>query len=232
MLSLQLPPMVKLVVKMSLSIAEARNEVLQEAEGDWVWFIDDDHTFAPDLMMRLLQRNVDIVQPLVLTRYAPFAAVHMTKSPTPIAGKPYGRFALTPEDKGGLKEASVVGCAGMLVRRRVWESLDYPYFVNGYAADSIAEDVLFCERAREAGFKAYVDLDNHMGHLNIGEVWPERRDDGTWCTRLVFGQQEIELPTAAPKFRVNHETGEVTPYDGRMDEGESGREPSTDAESL
>jgi len=38
-----------------------------------VFFMDDDHTFAPDLLLNLLARNVPVIQPLVLSRYGPFA---------------------------------------------------------------------------------------------------------------------------------------------------------------
>lgn len=204
-----MPPETKLIVKMSLSIAEARNEVLKEATGDWVWFMDDDHTFEPLLLRKLLSRNVDIIQPLVLTRYAPFAPVIM--GPPTGEGAKHWRYALTSAESTGIKEVHVVGCAGMLIRRRVWEAMEYPYFENShYAKDSISEDVGFCLKARELGFKVWVDLDNRLGHLNVGEVWPERDPDtGEWYTRLIFGQETIKLPAAKPKKRIIHETGEI-----------------------
>lgn len=212
MLNVHLPPMTKLITKMSLSIAEARNEILREAEGEWVWFMDDDHTFEPGLLRGLMARNVDIIQPLVLTRYGPFSPVMM--GPPSGDGIKHWRYALSPDDTTGLKSVHIAGCAGMLIRRRVWEAMEYPYFTNGPHVDSIAEDVRFCQRARELGFGIYVDLDNRMGHLNIGEVWPERNEDtGEWTTKLVFGQEIVQLPAAQPKLRRNNETGEVTPYD-------------------
>ena len=47
--------------------------------GDWVWFIDDDHTFEPDVLLRLLAHNKEIIAPLVPMRYPPFDFVMYSK---------------------------------------------------------------------------------------------------------------------------------------------------------
>ena len=208
MLSAAVPPRVKVIVKMSLNIAEARNEILRDAEGAWVWFIDDDHTFPPDLLQNLLAREVDIVQPLVLGRYGPFGPVAMGAQ-TP-DGKQHYRFALKADDPYGLRPVDIVGCGGMLVRRHVWEAMEPPYFAAGtLAADVVSEDISFCRRAKAMGFGVYVDMDHPMGHLNIGEVWPERLPDGSWRTKLIFGNETIYIPAAPPRMRVDPDTGEV-----------------------
>jgi hypothetical protein len=226
MLAAAMPPRTKLIVKMSLNIAEARNEILREADGEWVWFMDDDHTFAPDLLRNLLARDVDIIQPLVLTRYAPFAPVMM--GPETPDGKNNYRLALTPQLATGLEEVEIVGCAGMLIKRRVWEALRYPYFTSGsLAPDVLSEDFAFCRAARAAGFRVFTDLDNRMGHLNVGEVWPERLPDGTWGTKLIFGNEAILLPAAAPKMTLDVKTGALTHVDGRRERlrGEAAQAP-------
>ena len=74
--------------------------------------------------------------------------------------------------------------------------------------DVVSEDIAFCQRALAAGFQPFVDLDTPMGHLNAGEVWPERDADGKWSTRIVFGNATITVPKAAATARVDVETGE------------------------
>lgn len=206
MMDLHLPPGVRLITKFSLNIAQARNEILRDAHGEWVWFMDDDHTFAPDTLKRLLARGVDLIQPLVLTRYAPFSPVYMGPKDPKSSG--HWRYALE-DGETGLKPVHIIGCGGMLVRRRVWETLSPPWFTNsGTDVDVVSEDIAFCNRAREAGFQPYVDLETPMGHINVGEVWPDRLPDGKWATRIAFGNASITVGKAKGLHKVDAETGE------------------------
>lgn len=50
----------------------------------------------------------------------------------------------------------------MLIKKGVFESMDYPWFrpINqkiGKCVDFCMEDVAFCLRAKEKGFKVYID---------------------------------------------------------------------------
>lgn len=200
--ALEKPPGIKLISKMSLKIPEARDEIISEAEGDWVWFIDDDHTFKPDLLLNLLKRDVSIVQPLVLSRMAPFTPVMM--GPPTEDGTMQYRFGLTDGlDKTGLKSCGAVGAAGMLIRRHVWEKVGFPYFSPRPEDKTfLSEDIAFCRRAKAAGFGVFTDLSNHMGHLNVGEVWPQQNPDGTWATKIIFGDGSITIPKAGATMKL------------------------------
>lgn len=193
---LQLPRNVKLIAKMSLNIADARDEVLTEAEGDWVWFIDDDHTFHPNLLVNLLARNVDVVQPLVLGRVAPFAPVMM--GPETEDKTAQFRLGLMDGEKPRLKEVGAVGAAGMLVRRHVWEDVGFPCFARRPDDTvSLSEDITFSRRATAKGHQIFVDMENMMGHLNVGEVWPFFDPvTGIWSTRLHFAGKDVLIPKA------------------------------------
>lgn len=199
---LRLPGQTEVAIKIGVDIARLRNQVLAEARGDWVWFIDDDHTFGPDLLNNLLARNVDVVQPLVLKRYAPFGPVMM--GPKREEDEAHWQYALTTRETGGLKKVHIVGAAGMLIRRPVWEAIPQPWFEAGLLEkDALSEDMSFCRKVNAAGFQVWCDLDNHMGHLNVGEVWPKRNPGKEWTTLLKFGGQVFEFPTAQPKFTVD-----------------------------
>jgi hypothetical protein len=219
-LSLQPPGHAKLLVKFTVNIPEGRNEIIREAEGEWVWFIDDDHTFDSGLLTRLLAREVDVVQPLVLSRYAPFGPVVM--GPRTPDGNKHWRFALTPRERGGLKEVFVAGAAGMLLRRRVWEAIPPPWFTAGELnPEIIGEDVTFSRRVTGAGFRIYCDLDNRMGHLNVGEVWPVwNEESGEWETEVRFGMGAFRIPAAAPSYYLGEDGKTVYNIDGTLFEGE------------
>lgn len=197
-MALQMPP-VKIIVKLGVDIAKMRNEIIRDMEGDWVFFMDDDHTFAPDLLQKLLARNVDVIQPLCLKRYAPFGPVHMgLQVPDSEA---HWQFALTKDDPKTIKPVTIVGAAGMLVKKKVLKAVGDPWFEIGkIEKDGLGEDIAFCRKVNAKGFQIYTDLENIMGHINIGVVTPTRDPDGTWWTEVEFGNQKIKMPTAEAKF--------------------------------
>jgi len=61
-----------------------------------------------------------------------------------------------------------IGTGGMLIRSEVFRELEYPWFEHGRAS----EDLIFCDRAREAGFPIYCDLGSRIGHLTVAAIWP------------------------------------------------------------
>lgn len=162
----------------------ARNTLAQMTidEGyEYLWFMDDDHAFAPDLLKRLLAHDVALINPLCLARLAPFPLVTYSKKvdggarylPIPLAGMP----------AEGLVTLEAGGCAGMLIRRDVLEAIPAPWFE--YTDRS--EDIVFCEKAKAAGFTLYADLACRLGHITTTVVYPDVNEDGTWMTRLKIG---------------------------------------------
>lgn len=171
-------------------IAGNRNAVcagLEEGE-EWVWFVDDDHTFPPDILYRLLDRNVDIVAPICLRRQKPFLPV--------ACGLDGEHLNLAEYGQDDLVEVEHTGSSGMLVRRRVIEALPEPWFELG---NGISEDVNFCRAAVAAGFKIHVDLSVWLSHLTIAAVrafWHEH--EGRWLTGFDVAdgaQLSVELGT-------------------------------------
>lgn len=167
-------------IKWSLGsdISESRNQLAEEITGDWLWFVDDDHGFAPDVLHRLLDRDVDIVAPICLRRQSPFLPV-----PTGLDGN---FLDLQKHEPDELVQVLYSGTSGMLIRRRVFEALEQPYFELGEREGSgnrVSEDVNFCRKAAEAGFQIHVDLSARFGHMTVATIWPEWDEDkGCWGT--------------------------------------------------
>ena len=166
----------------------ARNDLVRQAieeEHDWLWFMDDDHAFPPNLLERLIAHELPLVMPICLQRVFPFAPVsyvdHDGERYVPINPNEYD---------GGLVEIKAGGCAGMLIRREVLLAVEEPWFE--YADRS--EDIIFCEKARDAGFPLHVDLDAKLGHITTAVVWPAV-NDGEWQTGFTIGH---ELNLVAP----------------------------------
>lgn len=177
-----------------VGIAFNRNLIVQQAHGDWIWFVDDDHTFPPDTLMRLLSGNVDIISPLCLSRKPPFRAYAYRVNPDTgrYDGVPYTTLPST-----GIHAYDAVGSGALLVRRRVFEALQYPWFEEGKTSpDALGEDLYFCSKAREAGFSIWLDVDTRIGHMTPIEVWPAQAEDGRWCVDLEV-HQGVRIRTEA-----------------------------------
>jgi len=65
--------------------------------------------------------------------------------------------------------------------------------VGELTGETLSEDIGFCQRARQAGFQCYVDLDVPIGHLaavTITPIW----DTGRWRVGLRVGNLEVLVP--------------------------------------
>lgn len=155
------------------------------AGAEWVWILGDDHEWEPDALMRLLERKVDIIVPLVMRRQPPFIPV-IFKEPyvdTPAGQFPPFHWSELPAH--GLQEVYTAGSAGMLIRRNVLEKMSDPWFEMGKLGTEFNnEDVYFCHKAREAGFKIYADMDVQLDHWTPVSLRPVRTKQGQWAVAI------------------------------------------------
>lgn len=168
---------VDVVSNMNMMVAAAAT-----AHSEWLWILGDDHVFDPDTLMRLLAHDVDVVVPLCLKRSPPYDPVVYTHQNE--IGEYVGAHDL-PEH--GLHKIHAAGTAGMLVRRRVFEAIDWPPFAT--EGGGLNEDLTFCKRVREAGFDIHVDVDVPIGHISQISVWP-LFEEGEWKIGLNLGNGE------------------------------------------
>lgn len=123
-----------------------------------ILFIDDDMTFAPDMLQHMISRNLPVV-----------AANCVTKSDTPrYTALNEQRKPISSKDKTGVEEVYRVGMGVMLIELAAIEHIQPPHFEvlwdkTGY----ISEDLYFCDKLRNAGIKIYIDHDvsQHIGHI-------------------------------------------------------------------
>jgi len=160
-----------------------RNAVIEFAlkheDVQWVQLYDDDHVFAPDTLLRLLDTGADLVVPFYVQRQPPFNPCVYREE---VASGGYLIFShVDLEGKDGLLPIVSAGAGGILIRRKVLEALKSPYFER---QGLIGEDHYFFKKAREAGFQPYCALDVPLGHSTVVEVWPYRNERGEWCTKV------------------------------------------------
>lgn len=198
LMHLAAPPSTKMVWVKGVDVVGNMNTMCREMEGEWLWIMGDDHLFQPDILTRLLTRDVDVVVPLCLKHSPPYDPViysHQNEK---------GEYVAVTTDlpHGGLHEIHACGSAGMLVKRHVLDAIGDPYFeVQG----GLNEDLEFCRKIREAGFRIFVDTDITLGHISIISAWPKWEDD-EWRIELQLGNGN---PFILRRF-LKDDTGEAS----------------------
>jgi hypothetical protein len=181
---LSVPAGSKLYTGIGYDVSYNRNAVIEYAlkqpEIEWVQIWDDDHIFSPDTLLKLLDRNVDVIVPFYVQRQPPFRPC-IYKSEHEMGGFLIYN-PLDIEGKTGLLPIASAGAGGVLIRRRVLEKIPGPVFER---QGLIGEDHMFFKKCRMQGFQPYCDLDVAIGHSTTVEVWPHHdMEKGRWGTRV------------------------------------------------
>jgi hypothetical protein len=179
------------------SIEANRNLALSKMKDHcrWVFTLDDDHSFEPDILMRLLQRmgqnkDVDILQAFCTTRKPPYSPWAYKESPNQSGdGIEYISATWDEVPTEGISEWDAVGTGGMLIRRKVIDAVKFPWFEVGKTfKDAYGEDLYFCYKARRLGFRIWIDSDNMTSHMTgaVG-LRPMKDEDGRWAIAADMG---------------------------------------------
>ena len=162
-------------------IYTSRNKLAQRAiemEADYVLWLDSDMVFPPDMMIRMLDRmqkeNIDILTGLYFRRVSPYSPVLFDrmdfKGPICNWSEFHGELPKEPFEVGGCG----FGCVMMKTD---------PFFdVQAKHGNMFApignngEDIAFCWRARDCGYKIYCDpsiVCGHIGHIVVDNQFYE-----------------------------------------------------------
>lgn len=166
----------------SRSLNDAFSVVMDNPTLQWVWVMGDDHTFEPDILLKLLDRDKDIVLPLCLNRAPPI-------DPTIVETQHMRMKYLEEIPLEGLyklQENETCGDAGLLIRRNALEKLGPPWYEQRRSGAFTPDDQEFVEKIKEAGFEIFVDMDVCLGHIAAVEFKPVRKN-GHWEVRMTGG---------------------------------------------
>jgi len=168
LMALQLLPDTRVIWMVKTMIDTARNNLVQTAMKDLSYthllMIDDDMTFEPDFALKLLEHDVDIVGGLAFKRrpdYQPCVYRQNEKD------KQY--YPILPDV---FQEVDVIGTGGILIKMEVLRKMKSPWFFTDYDKDGThwSVDFRFCQEAKKAEFKIFVDPDSKMGHIGEPEL--------------------------------------------------------------
>ena len=183
----------KLVINRSCDIAQNFNNGIKSMIGDWAWFLGDDHSFSPNLLMHLLAHNVDVVVPITPTKGAPFrpCVMHGINGQWNENCKVYEWEELSGNGLLALPLGDFIGQAGMLVRKSVLDKIGYPWFKAGQLDKGrLQEDLTFCKELQDLGYIVWIDQDIIFDH-HAPICVTARRHNGNWVPALKTGANDV-----------------------------------------
>ena len=129
-------------------------------EYDYIMWIDSDIVFKPEHFFKLLEHDKDIVSGLYLKKPQTDSMADIPTSFACFVDDSY-RNLMTHEATGELINVRANGMGWMLVKKGVFEKIDYPWFgmINHHG-----EDLSFQLRAKDADIDSYVDTSIIVGH--------------------------------------------------------------------
>lgn len=170
-----LPPMSGVATRAGGTFDTMRNSACEDALRlgfQWLMFIDDDVIPPPDVFARLAGHNKDIVSGLYLRRQEPICPVAQTINPDGST-----QWVTTWDPPECIAEVDLVGAGCLLIHRRVLEGMAKPWFdwelgrktPAELGRPAMSEDFSFCVRAKQAGFKIYLDTSTRCEHVGLGQ---------------------------------------------------------------
>jgi len=144
---------------------------------DYLMWIDSDIVFTQKQFVELLDMNKDIAsgwyaQPSVAADGSNFTPITETAEDTTFNQTGSFQFltAKDMENKNKAFKADYIGFGWVLIKKGVFEKLEYPWFaprmryMENNVQDLCSEDVAFCIDAKNAGFEIWVDPKCRVGH--------------------------------------------------------------------
>lgn len=197
---LTLPPNTMKTKSHGQSPARNRNLMIRIAlqnNATHCFFLDDDVSFAPDILLRLLAHDKDIVSGLYLMRNYPHLPIMFDESYED--GR--CRFSFLKPGMKGLVPAVNFGLGCALIKTDVFrkmaegEDLDkFCWITLGEAEkDHWCDDISFFNRARKLGYELFVDLEAKCGHAVNMYIWPHQDADGKWYTKYDTTSKEAPI---------------------------------------
>lgn len=145
-------------------------EMLKDPEFTHLFFVDGDMVILKDALMKLIDDDEDVVSGLYFQRTEPHLPVIYKKNEK-------GNFApIGNYENDRLFEVDAAGAGCMLVKREVFEKLmnkvpinnGVPTFFN--ANFGMTEDMFFCDKAKQNGFKIHCDSRIKCGHIDLNVI--------------------------------------------------------------
>ncbi len=140
----------------------ARNRLVESVKGykditHYLW-IDDDHTFKPNILCNLLARERDYIAPLMFQKLPPHYPTIYQVDPERKHG--YHAFIKWPK---AIFEVSATGFGMVLMKKSLMDKIKPPYFEE--TTGEYGQDLHFCSKLRDLGIRMFCDGTQDVKHI-------------------------------------------------------------------
>lgn len=158
-------------------IYDSRNRLAalaMDLESDYILWLDSDMVFQPDTLERMMavldeHEEIDILSGLYFRRATPFTPVAFDK--LDVGDNGMLEFEDLAEIPDGLKEIAGCGFGCVLMRTQCLYDIAGKYGGVWFSPMANAgEDCAFCIRARDEGFRIWLDPSIECGHMGYAAV--------------------------------------------------------------
>ena len=148
-----------------------RNQLVEKALASncsHLLMLDADMIYPNDTVIKLYERNLDVVSGLIWKRYPPFDSL-MYK------GDLNNFKRIESWEDGELVEVDATGTGCIMYKMEVFKKIPSPWFEFVENPDheiggEIGEDIGFCLKLKKAGYKIYTDTSVKTAHLTTLSV--------------------------------------------------------------
>lgn len=147
-------------------IYDARNILVEDAikrESEYIFWIDSDMVFEPDIIEKLMKNEVDFVTGIYYRRKPPFSPVVFdTLKVDENRNISFTEFKTIPNN---YFEIGGCGFGAVLMKTCVAKKVVDKYHMAFNPLPNAGEDIAFCLRARGCGYCLYADGRVRLGHI-------------------------------------------------------------------
>ena len=140
-------------------------EVAINMKADYVLWLDSDMIFNPSILADLMADNKDFVSGLCFRRRTPFTPVIYSKIRYGIEPDDYESEEYLDYPMNSLFEVDACGFGGVLMKTEVIKAVQENFGRTFEPMRGFGEDISFCIRAKQLGYKIWCDSRVKMGHV-------------------------------------------------------------------
>lgn len=148
----------------------ARNQVVENAlknKSDYIFFLDVDMVFPPNVLIKLLSYKKQIVNALAFRRQYPhFPAVFKWNQENNCYE------TIHYKQNSGLIECDATGMACILIETSVFKQLERPWYY--YKDNLFSSDLTLCSHIKEKNIPIFVDTSTTIGHIGRNVIATEK----------------------------------------------------------
>lgn len=161
--------------RMGSLVYNSRNDLAMQAIQtgfDWVFWLDSDMVFQQDILVQMLdvarEKDLDFLSGIYFRRVPPYTPVAFDHLEVDEKNNcEWSEFEELPQS---LFEVGGCGFGGVLVKTEVLAKVQEKFGNMFFPIAQMGEDLSFCWRARQCGYKVWMDPTIVLGHVGYSVI--------------------------------------------------------------